>query len=50
VRYEIGLFRAGAARAAAQGHFIHVYVERATRRPVPLPEDFRRALERSAVG
>jgi acyl-CoA thioester hydrolase len=47
VRYEIGLFRAGAERAAAQGHFIHVYVDRTTRRPVPLPEDFRRALERS---
>jgi acyl-CoA thioester hydrolase len=49
VRYEIGLFRAGAEHAAAQGHFIHVYVDRATRRPVPLPEDFRRALESSAV-
>ena len=45
VRYEIGLFRSGAERAAAQGHFVHVYVARATRRPVPLPEDFRRALE-----
>jgi acyl-CoA thioester hydrolase len=50
VRYEIGLFRSGAARAAAQGHFVHVYVARATRRPVPLPEDFRRALGLLAVG
>ena len=44
VRYEIGLFRQEAAHAAAQGHFIHVYVDRATRRPVPLPETLRRAL------
>jgi acyl-CoA thioester hydrolase len=50
VRYEIGLFRSGAERAAAQGHFIHVYVDRAARRPVPLPDDFRRALERLLVG
>ena len=40
-RYEIGLFKAGAAKAAAQGHFVHVYVERATRRPVEIPHDIR---------
>jgi len=44
VRYEVGIFRAAAAQAAAQGHFVHVYVARATRRPAPLPEPFRRAL------
>jgi acyl-CoA thioester hydrolase len=49
VRYEIGLFRSGAERAAAQGHFIHVYVERATRRPLPLPNEFRRALAPLAI-
>ena len=49
VRYDIGLFRSGADRASAQGHFIHVYVARATRRPVTLPNDFRRALERLAI-
>ncbi|MEO5882191.1 MAG: thioesterase family protein [Caldimonas sp.] len=38
VRYEIGIFAAGAAETAARGHFIHVYVDRATRRPVALPE------------
>ena len=39
VRYEIGIFAAGAAETAARGHFVHVYVERATRRPVAaLPE------------
>jgi acyl-CoA thioester hydrolase len=37
VRYEIALFAEGAETAAAQGHFIHVYVDRATQRPVRLP-------------
>ena len=37
VRYEIGLFAEGAPTAAAQGHFVHVYVDRLTQRPVPLP-------------
>ena len=49
VRYEIGLFRESNERAAAQGHFIHVYVSRETRRPVPLPEGLRAALERLVV-
>jgi acyl-CoA thioester hydrolase len=44
VRYEVGIFRAGAAHAAAQGHFVHVYVARATQRPVPLPEQLKQAL------
>jgi acyl-CoA thioester hydrolase len=44
VRYEVGLFRAGDDDAAAEGHFVHVYVDRMTRRPVPLPEPLRRAL------
>jgi acyl-CoA thioester hydrolase len=44
VTYEIGLFRNAAAQAAAQGHFVHVYVDRATRRPVSLPDVLRRAL------
>ncbi|RST55663.1 acyl-CoA thioesterase [Variovorax sp. MHTC-1] len=37
VRYEIALFAEGAETAAAQGHFVHVYVDRATQRPVALP-------------
>lgn len=37
VRYEVGLFAEGAATASAQGHFVHVYVDRATQRPVKLP-------------
>ncbi len=44
VTYEIGLFRNTATQAAAQGHFVHVYVDRATRRPVSLPDPLRRAL------
>jgi acyl-CoA thioester hydrolase len=37
VRYEIGLFADDAPLSAASGHFVHVYVDRQTRRPVPLP-------------
>lgn len=44
VRYEIGLFRDDEALASAQGHFVHVYVERATGRPCPVPDAVRRAL------
>jgi acyl-CoA thioester hydrolase len=50
VRYEIGLFRGEGERAAAQGHFIHVYVDRATRRPAPLPRELSTALQRISVG
>ena len=49
VRYEIGLFRNDEDAAAAHGHFIHVYVDRASRRPTPLPEPLRAALSRIAV-
>ena len=45
VRYEIGIFGQGAETAAAQGHFVHVYVDRHTRRPVDLPAPLRAALE-----
>jgi acyl-CoA thioester hydrolase len=44
VRYEVGLFAQGEPSAAAQGHFVHVYVDRLTRRPVPLPSSLRTAL------
>lgn len=50
VRYEIGLFRQGVDEAAATGHFVHVFVDRATRRPTPLPPAIRACLERLAVG
>ena len=45
VRYEIGLFRNDEGGAAAQGHFIHVYVERSTRRPAAVPSEMRKALK-----
>jgi acyl-CoA thioester hydrolase len=45
VRYEIGLFDEGLPQSAAVGHFVHVYVDRASRRPVPLPEPFVKALQ-----
>jgi acyl-CoA thioester hydrolase len=44
VRYEIGLFRNSDPLAAAQGHFVHVYVERSSRLPVALPGEVRTAL------
>ena len=49
VRYEIGIFRNEEERAAAQGHFVHVYVDRETRRPAGLPVETRRALEKIRV-
>ncbi|HET7478911.1 MAG TPA: thioesterase family protein [Rubrobacteraceae bacterium] len=49
VRCEIGLFRNDSETAAAQGHFVHVYVERETRKTSALPEEMRAALERIAV-
>jgi acyl-CoA thioester hydrolase len=45
VRYEVGLFAEGADTCAARGHFVHVYVDRATRRPVPLPLALKTVLE-----
>jgi acyl-CoA thioester hydrolase len=45
VVYRIGLFRNQETEPAALGRFVHVYVDSATRRPVPVPEEVRRALE-----
>lgn len=44
VRYEIGLFRNDDSKIAAAGHFVHVYVDRASRRPIKVPDDVRAAL------
>jgi acyl-CoA thioester hydrolase len=49
VRFEIAIFKAGADEAAAQGHFVHVYVDRETRRPVELPGEVQRFLETLVV-
>jgi acyl-CoA thioester hydrolase len=45
VRYEVGLFLQGEPLTAAKGHFIHVYVDRASRRPTDLPPRLKRVLE-----
>jgi acyl-CoA thioester hydrolase len=49
VRYRIGVFAAGAEAAAAEGHFVHVYVGRESRRPVALPDEWREVLEALVV-
>jgi len=46
VTYEIGIFRGD--ELCAQGSFVHVFVERATRKPAPVPPPIRAALERIA--
>ena len=45
VRYEIGLYRNDGETPAAAGHFVHVYVDRETNRPVPVPPATRAVLE-----
>ncbi|PZN92534.1 MAG: thioesterase [Alphaproteobacteria bacterium] len=55
VRWEVGIFTAGSDAIAAEGFFVHVYVDRDARRPLPLPDDWRAALaplvlDRSAAG
>jgi acyl-CoA thioester hydrolase len=49
IRWEVGLFTQGHDMPAAEGHFIHVYVDRISRRPVPLPGDWRARLAPLAV-
>ena len=46
VRYELALFGDGEDVARADGHFVHVFVERKTGRPTPIPSGIRAALER----
>ena len=48
VRYELGVFAAGVEQPAADGWFVHVFVDRATRRPAGPPPRLRAALERLA--
>lgn len=50
VQYRIGLFKQGLDDPAATGHFVHVYVDRETRRPVRIPDDVRAALVPLVVG
>jgi acyl-CoA thioester hydrolase len=50
VRYEIGIFRDDEHDAAADGHFVHVFVDRAEERSAPIPERIRAALSRLMAG
>lgn len=46
VRYELAIFKQSEIHAAASGYFVHVFVDRETRRAVPIPQKLRTALER----
>ena len=48
-RYEIGLFRQTSDEPAATGHFVHVFINRQTRRPEAIPQNIRAALARLVV-
>ena len=50
VRYELAVFREGEDAACAQGHFVHVYVDRESRRPTPLPAELRGVLGELRTG
>lgn len=50
VTYEVGIFLRGEDDVCAFGRFVHVYVDRATNRPVPIPENARAAMEAIRVG
>lgn len=49
VRYEIGIFNAAGGRACADGHFVHVFVDRASQRPIAIPDSLRAAMARFRV-
>ncbi len=49
VRYEVGIFREDEDLASAQGHFVHVYVDRVTRKPTPIPAPARALLQTIVV-
>ncbi len=50
VDYAVAIFRAGQSTAAAQGRFVHVYVDRISRRSTAIPADVRKALESVSSG
>lgn len=49
VQYELAIFKAGEAQACAAGRFVHVFVDRASNRPTPIPGGLRQALEALVV-
>lgn len=44
LRYDLAIFKQGQNEAAAQGHFVHVFVDRQTRKSTSIPDDMRDAL------
>ena len=46
LRYELAIFKQGQEQASAQGHFVHVFVDRETRKAVPISESVREVLEK----
>lgn len=49
VRYELAVFKNDGTQACAQGHFVHVYVDRATDKPASIPENVRAAMRTIAI-
>jgi acyl-CoA thioester hydrolase len=49
VRYELGLFRSDGATLVAEGHFVHVFVDRRTRRPVEIGGPLRSAMQKLVI-
>jgi len=49
LRYEVGIFEKGCESIAAHGHFVHVFVDSLTRKPVPIPEQIASSVRRSLL-
>jgi acyl-CoA thioester hydrolase len=49
VTYGIGIFKKGQEHAAANGYFVHVFVDRETMKPAPIPDPIRTALQRLRI-
>ena len=49
VQYELAIFKSGEEQACAAGRFVHVFVDRQSNRPVPIPGALRSALEQLLV-
>jgi acyl-CoA thioester hydrolase len=45
LRYEVGIFAAGEEMASAHGHFVHVFVDEASRKPMPFPQEISDAAD-----
>ena len=49
VQYELAVFKAGEQEACAAGRFVHVFVDRASNQPVPIPGMLREAMQRLVI-